>query len=106
MFFSIFKGCLPAESTIRDWCRKVDGSPGFSDVALSLINQKVREEASRGSRVLLSLTFHEMAIRKFVCFQGLLFFLSKLKTNTRCAHPLLVELPGKLWLLQFFKTKL
>jgi hypothetical protein len=68
------KGCLPAESTIRDWCRKVDCSTGFSDTALRLIRQKVQEEMARGSRVLLSLTFDEMSIRKFVCLQGWYFF--------------------------------
>jgi hypothetical protein len=43
---------------------------GFSDTALNLIRQKVQEESSRGCRVLLSVTFDEMAIRKFVCLRG------------------------------------
>lgn len=50
--------------------RKVDCTPGFSDLALHMISSKVQEEASNGKRVLISLTFDEMAIRKFVSFQG------------------------------------
>ena len=43
---------------------------GFNHAALALIKQKVQEEASKGSRVLLSLTFDEMAIRKYITIQG------------------------------------
>ncbi len=50
----------------------MDCTPGFSGTALSLIKQKVQEEASRGSRILLSLTFDEMSIRKFICLNLLL----------------------------------
>ena len=42
---SCFHNALPAESTIRAWCRKSDFSPGFCDVALGHLSYLVSKRS-------------------------------------------------------------
>jgi hypothetical protein len=62
---------LPTDRTIREWCKRVDCTPGFSEVALNMIMKKVQQEEETGGRkVLLSMCLDEMSLRKFIVFSG------------------------------------
>ena len=47
----LFDDALPAESTIKLWLNKVDGSPGFNQQALDKIKQMVQEKEQVGQKV-------------------------------------------------------
>lgn len=60
-----FSYALPCERTIRKWCEKIDSSPGFSKPALDHLKNKAAEFEAENGRLLVSLTFDEMSIKKY-----------------------------------------
>ena len=65
-----FGNALPCERTLRNWCQKVDCSPGFSKGALQYLSDKSEEYRGKNQRLLCSLTFDEMSIREHMQFNG------------------------------------
>lgn len=48
---------LPSVSTIKNWLNKVDGSPGFSNQALTQLSRMVQEQKMLGQEVKLQYKF-------------------------------------------------
>ena len=65
-----FKNALPCERTLRKWCQKMECTPGFSQGALTYLSVKSQEYQQNGEKLLLSLSFDEMAIREHIQFDG------------------------------------
>lgn len=61
-------GNLPHPKTISKWYCNVDAAPGFSKEAFEMIQTRVKY--SRKEKILCSLVFDEMAIRKYVEWDG------------------------------------
>ena len=57
-----FENCLPCVSTIKYWLNKVDGSAGFSEMALNQIKFKVQDKEKHGEKVLKS-NLHDQDIK-------------------------------------------
>lgn len=52
---------LPDQSVIRKWYKIVDGSPGISDIAMTILKNRVADK--NGGKVFVSLLIDEMSIR-------------------------------------------
>lgn len=63
-----FKTCLPHTRTLARWYATVDGEPGFSSEALQALENFAKNNNSK--KLLCSLCFDEMAIRKCVEWDG------------------------------------
>lgn len=61
---------LPHISTLKRWCGRIDGNPGFTKQAFSSLKRRVEEENERGKDVLCSLMLDEMSIKKHVEWNG------------------------------------
>lgn len=61
---STFNNNLPSISTIRKWYSTIDGKPGFSGEAFTLLRCKAIEANQNGKEILLCLIYDEMAIRQ------------------------------------------
>lgn len=59
---------LPTISTIRNWYSSINGSPGFSEDALSIIQKKANIANHNGNELLVCLMFDEINIRKHLQF--------------------------------------
>lgn len=68
-----FQLALPHPSTLRTWYRGLNRQPGFTDEAFSALSLRVQEERIKSQRVVCSLMFDEMAIRKHVEWDGTKF---------------------------------
>ena len=66
----IFKNVLPHSSTMRKWFSNIDGSPGFSKVALELLQQKATEGQKVNKPVLVSLILDEMSLRRQIYYDS------------------------------------
>lgn len=60
---------MPHPSTISEWCRVVDGKPGFTKEAFEAIKFKNREQL-----VILNLVLDEMSIKKEMVFKNGIFY--------------------------------
>jgi hypothetical protein len=66
-----FDNCLPHVRTLASWYCSIDGSPGFTKEALHVL--KLRSELLRETSdktIVCSLIFDEMAIRKYIEWDG------------------------------------
>ncbi|CAL1284507.1 unnamed protein product [Larinioides sclopetarius] len=61
-----FQTCLPHPSTLRKWYQSIDGSPGFTDAALSALKMKVSEATKLNKTVICALIVDEMSIKKHI----------------------------------------
>lgn len=61
-----FENCLPHASTIKSWYRNsdIDSQPGISQNSLSILEKKAIELKQNNQKLVCSLTFDEMSIRK------------------------------------------
>ena len=57
------KKCLPSVQTLRNYRKRVDGSPGFSTTAMNMIKQKVTEMHNQSKKLFLSVSCDDMSIR-------------------------------------------
>lgn len=55
------KNSLAAYSTIRKWFRKVDCTPGLTEIALRLLQIKAEEASKLGTQLLCSFMSDEMS---------------------------------------------
>lgn len=55
---------LPAQSTIKNWYRNVEASPGSLQIALDLLKSKVESDKKTGKKVYVALMLDEMSIRQ------------------------------------------
>lgn len=55
---------LPHKSTIAQWYRVVDASPGISESALEVVETKVKIVRDRSKQLMANLVMDEMSIRK------------------------------------------
>jgi hypothetical protein len=60
---STVKNTIPSMVTLRKYRNKVDGSPGFSVMALKMVKHKVLQLAANSTKLYLSLSCDDMAIR-------------------------------------------
>lgn len=67
---SVFNNHLPATSTMRAWSSAVDGAPGISEEALTVLKSKATEYAANRKELLLALIADEMAIKKKIEWQN------------------------------------
>jgi len=58
----------PVTSTIRNWYRVVDGTPGFTKEALDAIKIRAEERENAGKPIIVNLVSNEMVIRKEMVF--------------------------------------
>ena len=65
-----FDTCLPHTKTLAKWHTSVDGKPGFSQTALSVIATRVEAEKQQSKDVVCALMFDEVALRQQVDFNG------------------------------------
>ena len=65
IFFSawVCTKCLPSVQTLRNYRKRVDGSPGFSTTAMNMIKQKVTEMHNESKQLFLSVSCDDMSIR-------------------------------------------
>jgi hypothetical protein len=76
-------GNLPHPKTISKWYCNVDAAPGFSKEAFEMI--QIRAKYSNKKKMLCSLVFDEMAIRKYVEWDGHRYYgLVDLGTGMNC----------------------
>jgi DNA transposase THAP9 len=61
-----FNNLIPSQRQLQRWLAKIDGSPGFTEESLNLLNRKISQQASKNKRVAVALTMDEMYIRKHV----------------------------------------
>ncbi len=62
--------CLPSMSTIRNYKKRVDGSPGYSTDALNMITRKVKEMEEQSKKLFVSISCDDMSIRQHIWFTG------------------------------------
>ena len=55
--------CLPSPNTLRNYRKRVDGSPGFSAAALQMIKRKVAELHEKSRHLFVSISCDDMSIR-------------------------------------------
>ena len=55
--------CLPSQKTLRNYRKRVDGSPGFSAAALQMIKRKVAELEEKSRQLFVSISCDDMSIR-------------------------------------------
>lgn len=65
-----FNLALPHPSVIRKWCNVVECNPGFSTVCLNALKDRVLDAEKKNQKVICSLMFYEMAIKKQTEFDG------------------------------------
>lgn len=63
---SFFGKSLPSCRTIQRWLRTTDASPGITNLALDIIEQKVQSYKDQGKQLHLCLISDEMSIRKHI----------------------------------------
>lgn len=61
---------LPSISTIRRWYQSVNGEPGISSESIQLLKFKVAEAKQNAKKILVSLVFDEMAIRRQIIWDN------------------------------------
>lgn len=69
----VFQNCVPSEKTLRNYRKRVDGSPGFSAAALRMISRKVTEMKETSKNLFVSLSCDDMSIRQHIWFTGTTF---------------------------------
>lgn len=65
-----FNTCLPHPRTLRRWYQHIDGSPDFTQEALTALKLKAEESETSGKSVVCSLLMDEMAIRSKIEWDG------------------------------------
>ena len=55
--------CLPAVGTLRNYRKRVDGSPGFSTTAMNMLKRKVTEMRDASKNLFISVSCDDMSIR-------------------------------------------
>lgn len=60
----VFRCALPHQETVRGWYLKVDGTPGFTQQALSAIKMKANSYKQNGKELYVTLMMDEMSIMK------------------------------------------
>jgi len=61
-----FQLALPHPTTIRQWCRTLNGNPRFTEEAFLALSARVSDFKREQKTVVCSLMFDEMAIRKHI----------------------------------------
>lgn len=61
---SVFGEHLPCTSTLRNWYRAVDGSPGISSDAMNALKLKATSVNANGKTILVALILDEVSIRQ------------------------------------------
>lgn len=69
-----FNKCIPSPDTLRNYRMRVDGSPGYSRSALSMIKRKVSEMEKSSKRLFLSLSCDDISIMEHIWFTGRYFY--------------------------------
>lgn len=60
--------CLPSLQTLKNYRKRVDGSPGFSTTAMNMLKRKVTEMHSDSKQLFVSVSCDDMSIRyKYIC---------------------------------------
>lgn len=67
---SVFNNHLPEPHTIQLWVKSIDGRPGISNEALTILSAKVKEYESNGDPLLLSMMSDEMHIAKKIGYNS------------------------------------
>lgn len=65
-----FHLALPHPSTLRQWYQGVNGQPGFTEEAFKALSVRVEAAHNQGTKIICSLMFDEMAIRKHIEWDG------------------------------------
>lgn len=65
-----FNNSLPHPKTLSKWYRSVNGAPGFTEKALTILKIKTEEASNKNYKLLCNLVIDEMSIRKQVEFTG------------------------------------
>ena len=63
-----FKNKLPAPRTIRKWCESVNGDPGITKEALTVLSVKIKDSQDKGIQLRFCMAVDEMSIRKQIEF--------------------------------------
>jgi hypothetical protein len=66
----VWGNILPHPSTIRNWYRSVNGSPGFTNEALHAIKLRVANNKNKGKNTICNIVVDEMAIRQQLLFNN------------------------------------
>lgn len=61
-----FDNALPHEKTVARWYRGIDGEPGITKEALSVLRSKSESMASEGRQLIVGVSMDEVAIRQLV----------------------------------------
>lgn len=64
---TFFRNKLPHIWTVRSWCvnSEIECSPGISDSCLNILKRKVEAKKLKGKKLLVSISFDEMHIKRF-----------------------------------------
>ncbi len=65
-----FSKALPHETTVRRWFSNVDGTPGFSEPAFQLLEDRVAKGNLINKQVLVSLMLDETSVKKQVDYDA------------------------------------
>jgi hypothetical protein len=60
---------IPCQRHLQRWYAKLDGSPGFTEESLKLLNRKILEAKIKGKKVAFALTMDEMHVRHHVSWE-------------------------------------
>lgn len=60
----VFHNHLPAPHTMRRWYKSINGEPGITAEALSILKQKAEEMAKEGKQLFLAMTQDETSMKK------------------------------------------
>lgn len=63
-----FLKVLPHVSTIRKWFGNIESGPGFSSLALTLLEERVKEESEKEKIVYVALMLDDMSLKKQIDF--------------------------------------
>jgi hypothetical protein len=66
----VWGNILPHPSTIRNWYRSVNGSPGFTNEALHAIKLRIADNKNKGKNTICNIVVDEMAIRQQLLFNN------------------------------------
>ena len=66
----VFNKALPHESTLYNWCCKLDGKPGFTEESFRYLSQTIIDNRNRGQELVFSLSVDEMKLHRNLLFNG------------------------------------
>ena len=68
---TVVHNSIPSRETLRKYCNRVDGSPGFSSAALKMVKNKVAEMHQQSQKLFLSLSCDDISrlmLSEKLCF--------------------------------------